>query len=180
MPRFSFPVLLLACAHPSSSEVLVDLAEVHADELFRGIQSGVEADIGPLGALESGSTHDGTMALPEEAGKVWDVDGDGHFGLRFSRPLAGFGAEFGQTSGSLVLTFLSGGAKYSLMKNLVLQLSASQSIGRPDYNNLAGALSIDETRRGQAALPGGITTPGAHTEPKPSPQQVSPGTKPAP
>ena len=42
-------------------------------------------------------------------------------------------------------TFLSGGAKYSLMKNLVLQLSASQSIGRPDYNNLAGALSIDET-----------------------------------
>ena len=42
-------------------------------------------------------------------------------------------------------TFLSGGAKYSLMKNLVVQLSASQSIGRPDYNNLAGALSIDET-----------------------------------
>ena len=42
-------------------------------------------------------------------------------------------------------TFLSGGAKYSLLKNLVLQVSASQSIGRPDYNNLAGALSINDT-----------------------------------
>jgi TonB-dependent receptor len=42
-------------------------------------------------------------------------------------------------------TFLSGGAKYSLMKNLVLQVSASQSIGRPDYNNLAGALTVDDT-----------------------------------
>ncbi len=42
-------------------------------------------------------------------------------------------------------TFFSGGAKYSLAKNLVLQVAASQSIGRPDYNNLAGALTIDET-----------------------------------
>jgi TonB-dependent receptor len=42
-------------------------------------------------------------------------------------------------------TFVSGGAKYSLLRNLVLQLSASQAIGRPDYNNLAGALTINDT-----------------------------------
>jgi iron complex outermembrane recepter protein len=42
-------------------------------------------------------------------------------------------------------TFLSGGAKYTLRKNLVVQLAASQSIGRPNYNNLAGALSINDT-----------------------------------
>ncbi|MBI5769135.1 MAG: TonB-dependent receptor [Verrucomicrobia bacterium] len=42
-------------------------------------------------------------------------------------------------------TFFSGGAKYSITKNLVAQLSASQSIGRPDYNNLAGALTINDT-----------------------------------
>ncbi len=42
-------------------------------------------------------------------------------------------------------TFFSGGAKYSLTKNLVLQLAANQSIGRPDYNNLAGAIAVDET-----------------------------------
>jgi iron complex outermembrane recepter protein len=41
--------------------------------------------------------------------------------------------------------FLSGGLKYSLRQNLVVQLSANQSIGRPDYNNLAGALAINET-----------------------------------
>ena len=68
-------LMLLACAQrPSSSEVLVDLAEVHADALFRGIQSGVEAGIGSLWDLESDSTHDGTLGLPEDAGKVWDAD----------------------------------------------------------------------------------------------------------
>ena len=41
--------------------------------------------------------------------------------------------------------FLSGGLKYSLRPNLVVQLAASQSIGRPDYNNLAGALSVNDT-----------------------------------
>ena len=42
-------------------------------------------------------------------------------------------------------TFFSGGLKYALAKNLVLQLAASQSIGRPDYNNLAGAIAVNET-----------------------------------
>jgi nitrite reductase (cytochrome c-552) len=42
------------------------------------------------------------------------------------------------------------------------------------------ALSLDETRRGQAALPGGVTTPGDQTMPAPSRHLVSPGTKPAP
>ena len=47
--------------------------------------------------------------------------------------------------GGYANTFLSGGAKYSLTRNLVLQLSASQSIGRPDYNNLAGVIIINDT-----------------------------------
>jgi TonB-dependent receptor len=42
-------------------------------------------------------------------------------------------------------TFFSGGAKYSIRPNLIVQLAASQTIGRPDYNNLAGALSINDT-----------------------------------
>ena len=41
--------------------------------------------------------------------------------------------------------FLSGGAKFSLLPNLILQLAANQSIGRPDYNNLAGALAVNDT-----------------------------------
>ena len=40
------------------------------------------------------------------------------------------------------------------------------------------ALSLDETRRGQAALPGGIASPGPRTEIAPPPQTVSPGTRP--
>jgi outer membrane receptor protein involved in Fe transport len=43
--------------------------------------------------------------------------------------------------------FLSGGAKYSLARNLVLQLSANQSIGRPDYNNLAGVISVNDNNQ---------------------------------
>ncbi|MEY4940056.1 MAG: hypothetical protein RIQ93_1791, partial [Verrucomicrobiota bacterium] len=42
-------------------------------------------------------------------------------------------------------TFLSGGLKYAITPSLVVQLAANQSIGRPDYNNLAGAISVDET-----------------------------------
>jgi iron complex outermembrane receptor protein len=42
-------------------------------------------------------------------------------------------------------TFFSGGAKYTLFRNLVVQLAASQSIGRPDYNNLAGVIVINDT-----------------------------------
>lgn len=41
--------------------------------------------------------------------------------------------------------FFSGGGKYALTKNLNLQLAANQSIGRPDYNNLAGAIAVDDT-----------------------------------
>jgi TonB-dependent receptor len=42
-------------------------------------------------------------------------------------------------------TFLSGGAKYSFTRNLLGQLSASESILRPNYDNLAGITSINET-----------------------------------
>jgi TonB-dependent receptor len=41
--------------------------------------------------------------------------------------------------------FLSGGAKYDITANLQAQLSASQSIQRPDYGNLAGVMSYNET-----------------------------------
>jgi nitrite reductase (cytochrome c-552) len=40
------------------------------------------------------------------------------------------------------------------------------------------ALSLDETRRGQAALPGGKATAGPQTDMKPSPQLVAPGRAP--
>jgi TonB-dependent receptor len=40
--------------------------------------------------------------------------------------------------------FLSGGVKYSITRNLVAQLSASESILRPDYNNLAGIIDIND------------------------------------
>ena len=40
--------------------------------------------------------------------------------------------------------FLSGGFKYDITRNLEAQLSASQSILRPDYRNLSGTVSYDE------------------------------------
>ena len=43
--------------------------------------------------------------------------------------------------------FLSGGAKYSITRNLVAQLSSSESILRPNYDNLAGITSIDDTNQ---------------------------------
>jgi TonB-dependent receptor len=42
--------------------------------------------------------------------------------------------------------FFSGGAKYEFTRNLVLQVAAAQSILRPSYDNLAGVITIDETR----------------------------------
>jgi nitrite reductase (cytochrome c-552) len=42
------------------------------------------------------------------------------------------------------------------------------------------ALSLDESRRGQASLPGGIATPGAPSAPAASPQDVAPGRPPEP
>jgi nitrite reductase (cytochrome c-552) len=41
------------------------------------------------------------------------------------------------------------------------------------------ALSLDESRRGQASLPGSRATPGAKTPLAPTPQEVAPGTAPA-
>jgi TonB-dependent receptor len=42
--------------------------------------------------------------------------------------------------------FLSGGAKYELTRNLVLQVAGAQSILRPSYDNLAGVITIDDVR----------------------------------
>jgi len=42
-------------------------------------------------------------------------------------------------------TFFSGGAKYSLTKNLVLQLAGNQSIRRPAYSNAAGVVTVNDT-----------------------------------
>ncbi|MBI5380435.1 MAG: carboxypeptidase-like regulatory domain-containing protein [Opitutae bacterium] len=41
--------------------------------------------------------------------------------------------------------FLSGGAKYSFSKKLVLHVAGNQSIGRPSYSNLAGVVSINDS-----------------------------------
>ncbi len=43
--------------------------------------------------------------------------------------------------------FLSGGAKYSFTRQLIGQLSASESILRPNYDNLAGITSINDTNQ---------------------------------
>jgi iron complex outermembrane receptor protein len=43
--------------------------------------------------------------------------------------------------------FLSGGAKYEFTRNLVLQLSANQSLLRPGYDTIAGLPSIDDVNR---------------------------------
>ncbi len=42
--------------------------------------------------------------------------------------------------------FFSGGLKYDITRNLQAQLSASQSIMRPDYANLSGTVNYDEER----------------------------------
>ena len=51
------------------------------------------------------------------------------------------------TYGGYENTFLSGGVKYSLRPNLVLQIAGSQSIGRPNYNSLAGVIAINEAQQ---------------------------------
>ncbi len=49
------------------------------------------------------------------------------------------------TYGGYGNTFLSGGAKWALTENLNFQLAGSQSISRPNYANLTGTITIDET-----------------------------------
>jgi iron complex outermembrane receptor protein len=56
------------------------------------------------------------------------------------------------TYGEYENLFLSGGAKYSITRDLVLQVAASQSIGRPNYDSLAGVIAVDEARQ-QVTLP---------------------------
>ncbi len=41
--------------------------------------------------------------------------------------------------------FFSGGAKYEFTRNLVFQVAAAQSILRPNYDNLAGVITINDT-----------------------------------
>ncbi len=55
--------------------------------------------------------------------------------------------------------FASGGAKYEFTPNLVLQLSASQSILRPGYDSVAGLPSIDDIR-------GIVTVPNPQLKPE--------------
>jgi TonB-dependent receptor len=50
----------------------------------------------------------------------------------------------GENEGGYENLFLSGGAKYAISRNLHLQVAASQSIGRPNYGNVAGVITIDE------------------------------------
>ena len=51
------------------------------------------------------------------------------------------------TYGGYEHSFLSGGVKYSARKNLVFQLAGSESIGRPDYNTLAGVIAVNEAQQ---------------------------------
>ena len=43
--------------------------------------------------------------------------------------------------------FVSGGAKYEITRNLVVQISGNQSILRPNYDNLAGVVTVDDVNR---------------------------------
>jgi iron complex outermembrane receptor protein len=43
--------------------------------------------------------------------------------------------------------FFSGGAKYEFTRNLVFQVAAAQSILRPNYDHLAGVITINDTTR---------------------------------
>jgi iron complex outermembrane recepter protein len=43
--------------------------------------------------------------------------------------------------------FVSGGAKYEFTRNLAIQISGNQSILRPNYDNLAGVVTIDDVNR---------------------------------
>lgn len=49
------------------------------------------------------------------------------------------------TYGGYANTFLSGGVKYLVTRALTLHAAASQSIGRPNYNAIAGVIAVNET-----------------------------------
>jgi len=49
------------------------------------------------------------------------------------------------TYGGYANNFLSGGVKYLVTRNFTLQAAASQSIGRPNYNAIAGVIAVNET-----------------------------------
>ena len=55
--------------------------------------------------------------------------------------------------------FLSGGLKYDITRNLQAQLSASQSIMRPDYVNLSGVITYDEDLETTVTVPNGTLKP---------------------
>ena len=65
------------------------------------------------------------------------------------------------TYGGYDNTFFSGGVKYSVTPNLVLQAAASQSIGRPNYDAIAGIISINEALQR-------VTLPNANLKPETS------------
>jgi hypothetical protein len=66
----------IGCAadEPTPEALLRELARVHADELFTGVQSAVEVQVGSLWDLDDESSERGTVHLPEDAGPVWDAD----------------------------------------------------------------------------------------------------------
>jgi TonB-dependent receptor len=51
----------------------------------------------------------------------------------------------GRRHGSYNNYFLSGGAKYDITRKLVAQIAFSDAILRPDYGNIAGATSVNDT-----------------------------------
>jgi TonB-dependent receptor len=67
------------------------------------------------------------------------------------------------TSSSYDDLFLSGGAKYRIRRNLDAQVSFSDGILRPNYNNLAGNISFNETTR-IATVPNPVLKPEHSTK----------------
>src|SRR6185369_17230239 len=67
----------------------------------------------------------------------------------------------GRRHGSYDNWFLSGGAKYDFTRKLVGQIAFSEAVLRPDYGNLAGATTVNDT-----ALT--VTVPNAQMKPEQS------------
>jgi outer membrane receptor protein involved in Fe transport len=79
-----------------------------------------------------------------------DVGKLGNYALTIDWAFIDYRYRQGQRSskyGGYENTFLSGGAKWAFTKSLHAQFAASQSIGRPGYNNLAGVITIDEANQ---------------------------------
>jgi hypothetical protein len=97
--------------------------------------------------LQFGSIGSGVLdGASVQAGQIADVDHDGHFGLTFSRPIAGLLASFGNTGGPLVLTFLDRGATVATMSTAL----------KPGYMTYLGITELTFDAIGVASSAGNL------------------------